>query len=107
MLSGLEHAHILDQKALAQVLAEKRVVLEGRASQKLPDLKSGRLSSGGRRQGSLDTKGTAFDDKSQEDADYDGVWNTPEGFITVYVCPWNPRERPNIHKTLVRLSRCL
>ncbi|KIM45522.1 hypothetical protein M413DRAFT_442188 [Hebeloma cylindrosporum] len=31
----------------------------------------------------------------------DGVWNLPEGFITVYVCPWNARERPAIHKTLL------
>ena len=51
------------QRALSDVLSEKRVVLEGQD---------------------------------------DGVWNLPEGFITVYVCPWNARERPAIHKTLVR-----
>ena len=108
MISGLEHAHVLDQKALAQVLSEKRVVLEGRPLQKLPGLKSGKLASVGRGRGSLDNRSTAFDDEGQEDADYDGVWNIPEGFITIYVCPWNTRERPNIHKTLVRLSsRCL
>jgi hypothetical protein len=61
VISGLENASNAMQRALSDVLSEKRVVLEG-----------------------------------QED----GVWNLPEGFITVYVCPWNARERPAIHKTL-------
>jgi len=37
--------------------------------------------------------------------DYDGdwVWNLPKGFIVVYVCVADPRERPAIHKSLVSL----
>lgn len=62
VISGLENASNSVQRALSDVLSEKRVVLEG---------------------------------------EEDGVWNLPEGFITVYVCPWNARERPAIHKTLV------
>ncbi|KAK0462781.1 hypothetical protein IW261DRAFT_1527274, partial [Armillaria novae-zelandiae] len=31
----------------------------------------------------------------------DGVWNIPDGFMLIYVCPLNPRERPAIHKNLV------
>lgn len=27
----------------------------------------------------------------------------PPDFFVVYVCPWNPRERPKIHKSLVRI----
>jgi hypothetical protein len=29
-------------------------------------------------------------------------WELPEDFILVYVCPFDPRERPSIHKSLVR-----
>jgi hypothetical protein len=38
-----------------------------------------------------------------EDGDegFDEVWNLPEGFIMVYVCPIDARERPAIHRTLV------
>ncbi|KAJ6498982.1 hypothetical protein C8R45DRAFT_980564 [Mycena sanguinolenta] len=38
-----------------------------------------------------------------EDGDevYDEVWNLPDGFIMVYVCPLDARERPPIHKTLL------
>ncbi|KAF7376435.1 hypothetical protein MSAN_00059100 [Mycena sanguinolenta] len=35
------------------------------------------------------------------DEDYDEVWNLPDGFIMVYVCPLDARERPPIHKTLL------
>jgi hypothetical protein len=98
VVSGLEHAHILDQRALARVLVEKRVILGRTLSVPI----SGRLAGAGRGRESLNNRSTAFDDaESQEDADYDGVWNIPEGFITIYVCPWNTRERPNIHKSLV------
>lgn len=27
-------------------------------------------------------------------------WDLPEGFVLVYVCPFDPRERPSIHKSL-------
>jgi hypothetical protein len=30
------------------------------------------------------------------------LWELPEGFTLVYVCPFDPRERPSIHKSLVR-----
>ncbi|KAJ7091116.1 hypothetical protein C8R44DRAFT_817080 [Mycena epipterygia] len=38
-----------------------------------------------------------------EDGDegYDEVWNLPDGFLMVYVCPIDARERPAIHKTLL------
>ncbi|KAJ6587225.1 hypothetical protein DFH09DRAFT_1142956 [Mycena vulgaris] len=38
-----------------------------------------------------------------EDGDegFDEVWNLPEGFLMVYVCPIDARERPDIHKTLL------
>ncbi|KAF8210666.1 hypothetical protein K438DRAFT_166701 [Mycena galopus ATCC 62051] len=35
------------------------------------------------------------------DEDYDEVWNLPDGFIMVYVCPIDTHERPPIHKTLL------
>lgn len=38
----------------------------------------------------------------QAEEDFDGVWNLPEKFFMVYVCPTNAQERPGIHKTLVR-----
>lgn len=40
-----------------------------------------------------------------EDIEGDWVWNLPEGFMIVYVCAIDPRERPGIHKSLV--SDCL
>ncbi|KAJ6594208.1 hypothetical protein B0H19DRAFT_53860 [Mycena capillaripes] len=38
-----------------------------------------------------------------EDGDegYDEVWNLPDGFIMVYVCPIDAHERPAIHKALL------
>jgi hypothetical protein len=106
VVAGLEHAHMLDQRALAQVLTERRVVLERRA-QEVTSLKSGKLTGTGRGRRSFENRSTAFDDTDDlEDADYCGVWNIPEDFITIYVCPWNPRERPNIHRSLVCSSRC-
>ncbi|KAJ7217740.1 hypothetical protein GGX14DRAFT_516982 [Mycena pura] len=36
-----------------------------------------------------------------EDGGYDEVWNLPDGFMMVYVCPFDARERPPIDKTLV------
>lgn len=38
-----------------------------------------------------------------EDRDGDWVWNLPEGFIVIYVCGADPRERPAIHNSLVRI----
>ncbi|KAJ7747222.1 hypothetical protein B0H16DRAFT_1555129 [Mycena metata] len=38
-----------------------------------------------------------------EDGDegYDEVWNLPDNFMMVYVCPFDARERPTIHKSLL------
>ena len=36
-----------------------------------------------------------------EDDEGEWVWNLPEGFIVVYVCVADPKERPAIHKSLV------
>lgn len=47
--------------------------------------------------GVLGDKKFLIDDKTGEG----GEWTLPEGFICVYVCPWNGRERPAIHKTLL------
>ena len=44
-----------------------------------------------------------------EDIEGDWIWNLPEGFMVVYVCAADPRERPGIHKSLVSgcLSACI
>jgi hypothetical protein len=65
VITGLENAGVPAQRALLQVLSDKRAVLD--------------------------------------DQDGDWVWNLPEGFIVVYVCVADPRERPPIHKSLVSL----
>jgi hypothetical protein len=31
------------------------------------------------------------------------AWDLPHGFIVVCICPIDPRERPNIHHSLVRV----
>lgn len=74
VVSGLEHAGMPAQRALVDVLRDRRVVLDGTSN---------------------------LSGRSKPDDDLDGVWNLPDGFILVYVCPWDPRERPAIHKTLV------
>jgi len=38
----------------------------------------------------------------REHSGEDKEWTMPDGFIAVYVCPWNATDRPGIHKTLVR-----
>lgn len=48
----------------------------------------------------LAEKRVVLESKRELDDD-DGVWNLPEGFIAVYVCPWSARERPALHKSLV------
>ncbi|KDR67575.1 hypothetical protein GALMADRAFT_79688 [Galerina marginata CBS 339.88] len=81
VISGLESGSDSTQRALTNVLAEKRVVLEGQKDNLAEGSRSIRHLSG----------------NDQED----GVWNLPEGFIVIYVCPWNARERPAIHKSLL------
>jgi hypothetical protein len=80
VVSGLEHASRVVQGALVQVLDESRVILEGNNR-------------------SEDGRGRGEENEGPED----GVWNLPEGFIIVYVCPLDPRERPKIHKSLVSI----
>lgn len=65
VISGLENAQGLPQRALLKVLSDKRVALD--------------------------------------DSDGNLIYNLPHGFIVVYVCAADPRERPAIHKTLVSI----
>lgn len=82
VISGLENASTSSQRALAQVLAEKQILFDTP-----PDGRGHQVG------------------QTDPDADeYEGVWNLPEGFIAVYVCPIDPRERPNIHNSLVRFD---
>ncbi|RDB16845.1 hypothetical protein Hypma_002462 [Hypsizygus marmoreus] len=78
VMSGLEHASVQEQRSLARVLAERQAILEPLSSE----------------------EGLNVSER-HEKLDFDGTWNVPEGFIAVYVSPWNARERPNIHKTLL------
>jgi hypothetical protein len=75
VISGLEYTTDFTQRTFANVLVERQVVLENRV---------------------------AGEPKTETD-DQHGAWNLPDGFITVYVCPLNARERPPIHKSLVRI----
>jgi hypothetical protein len=81
---------------LIQVLAERRIVLEPET-----DVDHGRSA---HRHGRENTKNKGKSKmKDEGHSDYEtGSWNLPEGFIVVYVCPLDPRERPAIHKSLVR-----
>ncbi|KAI0935285.1 hypothetical protein AcV7_003767 [Taiwanofungus camphoratus] len=74
VVSGLEHAGAPAQRALLEVLAERRLVLEG-------DNDAEEGQSGERREG--------------------GTWNLPEDFIIIYVCKSDPWERPNVLRGLV------
>jgi hypothetical protein len=87
-MSGLEHASQPSQRALLRVLTERRVILEGLSE---PEGTSRRQS-----QGRL----TIDEENSRGEG---GVWNLPHPFTIVYVCAFDPKERPKIHKTLVRL----
>lgn len=70
----------MTQRTFANALSEKQVVLDSKHSRKI-----------------------AVDSNRQtETDDDDGTWSLPDGFITVYVCQLNARDRPCIHKTLVR-----
>ena len=82
VISGLEYATDLTQLTFANVLSEKQVILESKHN-----------------------KVAAESNNRQTEPDDDiGAWNLPDGFITVYVCPLNARDRPCIHKTLVRIK---
>lgn len=77
VLSGLEHTSLPSQRALTRVLLDKRLIFDSH--------ERGRSAAAG--------------------DDLDGVWNLPDNFFMVYVCPLDPKERPAIHKTLVRFHR--
>lgn len=82
VISGLEYATDLTQRTFANVLSEKQVILDSKHSSKV----------------------AVESNRQTETDDDDGAWTLPDGFITVYVCPLNARDRPCIHKTLVRTS---
>ena len=84
VISGLEFATDLTQRTFANVLSEKQVILES---------KHNKVAAEANRLTELD--------------DDEGAWNLPDGFIAVYVCPLNARDRPCIHKTLVRTRHSL
>lgn len=84
VISGLEYATDLTQRTFAKVLAEGRVTIETRQNKVA---------------GEINSRNTGV----SETDDDGGAWNLPDGFITVYVCPSDARERPLIHKTLVRI----
>ncbi|KAG7098491.1 hypothetical protein E1B28_000434 [Marasmius oreades] len=88
VISGLENASFLAQRALTTVLTEKQVVLDGL----IPNEGSG-----------ADSRRSRFinETKGIQEHDIDGVWPLPDDFFLLYVCPLNEWERPDIHKTLV------
>ncbi|KAH9948942.1 hypothetical protein B0H21DRAFT_843290 [Amylocystis lapponica] len=67
VVSGLEYAGVPVQRALLQVLAERRLVLENDE-----------------------------DDEDLVDRREEGTWNLPDDFLMVYVCKWDPYERPGV-----------
>ncbi|KAK2459838.1 hypothetical protein APHAL10511_008159 [Amanita phalloides] len=77
VVTGLEHACDMSQRALVRVLAEGRVTFP----------KNTRV-------------GGWSEPQTREDDEEEG-WDLPENFIMVYVTSWDPRERPAIHKSLL------
>jgi hypothetical protein len=85
VVSGLEHAPRASQRAFLCALRERRVILESECEDE---------GSGGGNQTSDDM--TAGGE--------DGVWNLPDGFMVVYVCALDSRERPKLCRSLVWLA---
>ncbi|KDQ27539.1 hypothetical protein PLEOSDRAFT_1104223 [Pleurotus ostreatus PC15] len=83
VLSGLEHASRLSQRALVRVLMENRLVLDGGDYD-------------GEERDGLPTQSMVGGSD-----ELDGVWNLPDGFIIVYVCGKDAHERPAIHHSLL------
>jgi len=77
VISGLENASLPSQRALAQVLAEKRISFDNFSDDAGPQ-----------------------DGRHDLDGDH-GTKSLPAGFILVYICLVDPRERPNLHNALV------
>ncbi|OCH93753.1 hypothetical protein OBBRIDRAFT_789953 [Obba rivulosa] len=79
VVTGLEHASPPAQRALLQVLTERRLVLDEHSAD-----------------------GNQFGDEGQNREIYeDGTWNLPHDFLLVYVCKWDPHERPSILRSLL------
>ena len=79
VVTGLEHASDMCQRALVRVLTEGRIALPKTAW--------------------LDARLRESDGEEEEES-----WDLPDDFIMVYVASWDPRERPAIHKSLVSIS---
>jgi hypothetical protein len=84
VISGLEDATVTTQRTFLQVLIEKRITLESEVGD-VPDSR-----------GQEDTN--THENGSPSNG---GVWNLPKDFFVVYVCNFDPQERPKIHRTLV------
>jgi hypothetical protein len=78
VVTGLEHASDMSQRALVRVLAEGRIALPKTAGD-----------------GWLETR------LRENNVEEEETWDLPEDFIMIYVTSWDPRERPAIHKSLV------
>ena len=76
VISGLENTSLSSQRALAQVLAEKRISLDDFHDESRPQDGPHELNS-------------------------DRSTCLPDDFILVYICLIDPRERPNLHHALV------
>ncbi|PPQ74433.1 hypothetical protein CVT24_000044 [Panaeolus cyanescens] len=79
VVSGLENTSGEVQAAFASVLKERKVVIEPHSTQAHGH--------------------PPHHDKEQEKIG--GEWPVPEGFITIYVCPVDAKERPKVHKSLL------
>ncbi|KAH0589583.1 hypothetical protein H2248_005316 [Termitomyces sp. 'cryptogamus'] len=101
VLHGLERASVAEQTALAQVLTRRQVVFESARNVADP-FPQRTLSRNYDRNHNSDHhhKGTNL---VYENTEYQGTWNLPDDFILVSVCPWNSRERPKIHRSMLDL----
>ncbi|KAF8893568.1 hypothetical protein BD779DRAFT_1642013 [Infundibulicybe gibba] len=94
VVSGLEHASMTSQRALAQALSERRVVLDDQDAEQ-PGATLGRPPMSSRSSRHSRHVGRNIP------TEYEGVWNLPQDFIMVYICPWNAKERPPIQHSLL------
>jgi hypothetical protein len=105
VISGLEHAGMPIQRAFVEVLAEKRVIIEGGDSKSqggpYHDQDDSETLRGNDSQGK-GTEGSRLHPGFNNSIGAGNVWNLPDGFIVIYVCAFDPREPPPIHKSLVR-----
>ncbi|KAG6853777.1 hypothetical protein C0991_001488 [Blastosporella zonata] len=97
VLSGLEHATVREQVSLAQTLTRRQIVFEPIKPE------HNLIDSYQRRTPSRNHHDSKHGNTRFQTVEYDGTWNLPDGFILIYVCPWNSRERPNIHRSLLDL----